>query len=153
MHTRPLRRKSETTNHQQSKPHNFPFIYELIPQPCRGGCTWGYIPTNRCSLRHLFHRSRLSTTPSQHFHTVLILRPTTNPRIVKNFHPEKFGRKGKTHSLCQPKFGVMLEWLKRHAWKACIRQKRIGGSNPPPSATRKRKDILERWQSGRLRRS
>ena len=25
----------------------------------------------------------------------------------------------------------MLEWLKRHAWKACIRQKRIGGSNPP----------------------
>ena len=28
----------------------------------------------------------------------------------------------------------MLEWLKRHAWKACIRQKRIGGSNPPPSA-------------------
>ena len=31
--------------------------------------------------------------------------------------------------------GVMLEWLKRHAWKACIRQKRIGGSNPPLSAT------------------
>ncbi len=29
----------------------------------------------------------------------------------------------------------MLEWLKRHAWKACIRQKRIGGSNPPLSAT------------------
>ncbi len=28
----------------------------------------------------------------------------------------------------------MLEWLKRHAWKACIRQKRIGGSNPPYSA-------------------
>ena len=30
--------------------------------------------------------------------------------------------------------GEMLEWLKRHAWKACIRQKRIGGSNPPLSA-------------------
>ncbi len=28
----------------------------------------------------------------------------------------------------------MLEWLKRHAWKACIRLKRIGGSNPPLSA-------------------
>ena len=28
----------------------------------------------------------------------------------------------------------MLEWLKRHAWKACMRQKRIGGSNPPHSA-------------------
>ena len=30
--------------------------------------------------------------------------------------------------------GKMLEWLKRHAWKACIRLKRIGGSNPPLSA-------------------
>ena len=29
----------------------------------------------------------------------------------------------------------MLEWLKRHAWKACIRQKRIAGSNPALSAT------------------
>ena len=32
--------------------------------------------------------------------------------------------------------GEMLEWLKRHAWKACIRQKRIGGSNPPLSAVK-----------------
>ena len=31
----------------------------------------------------------------------------------------------------------MLEWLKRHAWKACIRQKRIGGSNPALSAKQK----------------
>lgn len=30
--------------------------------------------------------------------------------------------------------GKMLEWLKRHAWKACRRQKRHGGSNPPLSA-------------------
>ena len=37
-------------------------------------------------------------------------------------------------SLQTQKRGVMLEWLKRHAWKACIRQKRIGGSNPPLSA-------------------
>ena len=29
----------------------------------------------------------------------------------------------------------MLEWLKRHAWKACIRQKRIPGSNPGLSAS------------------
>ena len=28
----------------------------------------------------------------------------------------------------------MLEWLKRHAWKACIPLKGIGGSNPPLSA-------------------
>ena len=28
----------------------------------------------------------------------------------------------------------MLEWLKRHAWKACIPQKGIRGSNPRLSA-------------------
>ena len=33
--------------------------------------------------------------------------------------------------------GEMLEWLKRHAWKACIRQKRIRGSNPRLSARKK----------------
>ncbi len=36
--------------------------------------------------------------------------------------------------------GAVLEWLKRHAWKACIRQKRIGGSNPPHSARNTLKD-------------
>ena len=35
--------------------------------------------------------------------------------------------------------GEMLEWLKRHAWKACIRQKRIRGSNPRLSAEQKLK--------------
>ena len=35
--------------------------------------------------------------------------------------------------------GEMLEWLKRHAWKACIRQKRIRGSNPRLSAEMKEK--------------
>ena len=30
--------------------------------------------------------------------------------------------------------GEMLEWLKRHAWKACIRLKCIAGSNPALSA-------------------
>lgn len=28
----------------------------------------------------------------------------------------------------------MSEWLKVHAWKACVRQQRTGGSNPPLSA-------------------
>ena len=28
----------------------------------------------------------------------------------------------------------MLEWLKRHAWKACKRRKRFEGSNPSLSA-------------------
>ena len=31
--------------------------------------------------------------------------------------------------------GEMLEWLKRHAWKACKRQKRFPGSNPGLSAS------------------
>ena len=34
--------------------------------------------------------------------------------------------------------GEMLEWLKRHAWKACIPLKGIGGSNPPLSADKLR---------------
>ena len=32
----------------------------------------------------------------------------------------------------------MLEWLKRHAWKACNRQKRFRGSNPRLSAGEKK---------------
>ena len=40
----------------------------------------------------------------------------------------------KTYNFAHRTQGKMLEWLKRHAWKACIRQKRIGGSNPPLSA-------------------
>ena len=35
--------------------------------------------------------------------------------------------------LCTP-IGEMLEWLKRHAWKACNRPKRFRGSNPRLSA-------------------
>ena len=37
----------------------------------------------------------------------------------------------------------MLEWLKRHAWKACIRQNRISGSNPDLSATKKTAAFLQ----------
>ncbi len=33
--------------------------------------------------------------------------------------------------------GQVAERLKAHAWKACIRSKRIGGSNPPLSASTK----------------
>ena len=31
----------------------------------------------------------------------------------------------------------MSEWSNEHDWKSCIRHKRIGGSNPPLSATQK----------------
>ena len=34
--------------------------------------------------------------------------------------------------------GEMLEWMKRHAWKASIRQKRITGSNPVLSAKKEK---------------
>ena len=37
----------------------------------------------------------------------------------------------------QERFGEVLEWLKRHAWKACIPQKGIEGSNPSLSAKTK----------------
>ena len=30
--------------------------------------------------------------------------------------------------------GQVAEWLKAHAWKACVRQKRTEGSNPPVRA-------------------
>ena len=33
--------------------------------------------------------------------------------------------------------GEVLEWLKRHAWKACNRQNRFAGSNPVLSAGRR----------------
>ncbi len=34
----------------------------------------------------------------------------------------------------QISYGVVLEWLKRHAWKACIPQKGIPSSNLGHSA-------------------
>ena len=40
----------------------------------------------------------------------------------------------KTSSTFAPRKGEVLEWLKRHAWKACIPQKGIRGSNPRLSA-------------------
>ena len=41
-------------------------------------------------------------------------------------------------------FREVAEWSKAHAWKVCIRQKRIEGSNPFLSAK-------NRWIKGRLR--
>ena len=38
------------------------------------------------------------------------------------------------HLLLKTEAGKMLEWLKRHAWKACKRLKRFVGSNPIFSA-------------------
>ena len=34
--------------------------------------------------------------------------------------------------------GGVSEWLKEHAWKVCIGQKPIAGSNPAPSANQKK---------------
>ena len=40
--------------------------------------------------------------------------------------------------------GEMLEWLKRHAWKACKRQKCFAGSNPALSAV-----VMENAKAGK----
>ena len=42
-------------------------------------------------------------------------------------HPIQKGDRASLHAKAY--HGAMLEWLKRHAWKACIRQKRIPSSN------------------------
>ncbi len=51
--------------------------------------------------------------------------------IVNNF---KFRKKTLILHLHYEYFGEMAEWSKAHAWKVCIRQKRIMGSNPILSA-------------------
>ena|GEM_PF-2696179 len=50
-------------------------------------------------------------------------------RIADSHLPDGF-----SGSEMRLKLGQVAEWLKAHAWKACIRDKRIGGSNPPLSA-------------------
>ena len=41
--------------------------------------------------------------------------------------------------------GEMLEWLKRHAWKACIPLKGIRGSNPRLSAIKGVNQVITRF--------
>lgn len=40
--------------------------------------------------------------------------------------------------------GEVLEWLKRHAWKACNRQNRFAGSNPVLSAKKQNGLVLKK---------
>ena len=47
--------------------------------------------------------------------------------------------------------GEMLEWLKRHAWKACNRQKRFRGSNPRLSAGEKKDSKHDETKASRVR--
>ena len=46
--------------------------------------------------------------------------------------------------------GEMLEWLKRHAWKACIRQKCIAGSNPALSAGNIKQKTIIKYNNNNL---
>ena len=46
--------------------------------------------------------------------------------------------------------GEMLEWLKRHAWKACIRQKCIAGSNPALSAGNIKQKTISKYNNNKL---
>ncbi len=52
----------------------------------------------------------------------------------KSFFRFRFGFRFFFVSLQSQTFGEVLEWLKRHAWKACNRQNRFAGSNPVLSA-------------------
>ncbi len=71
----------------------------------------------------IFH---INVVRRQKKHTKVTFLPFHSDKSIKNdiFVTEKA-------------IGEMLEWLKRHAWKACKRQKRFGGSNPPLSAGRR----------------
>ena len=51
----------------------------------------------------------------------------------------------KIEYLCEPIFGEVSEWLKEHAWKVCIRQKCIEGSNPSLSAKTIEKPSIARF--------
>ena len=46
--------------------------------------------------------------------------------------------------------GEMLEWLKRHAWKACKLQKGFRGSNPRLSAKILRRDVAKVYFQARI---
>ena len=67
----------------------------------------------------------------------MVAKKKNNTFVAKMARNRNFIRNlrsfSKTVSRCDA-FGKVLEWLKRHAWKACIRQKRIRGSNPLLSA-------------------
>lgn len=45
--------------------------------------------------------------------------------------------------LTSPRFGEVLEWLKRHAWKACIPLKGIESSNLFLSAQQKTTNLQQ----------
>ena len=67
----------------------------------------------------------------------MVVKKKNNTFVPKMVRNKEFIRNLRSFSeivsLCDA-FGKVLEWLKRHAWKACIRQKRIRGSNPLLSA-------------------
>ena len=58
--------------------------------------------------------------------------PSATVYLVSSCYPgrEQFAWKQK---MCVYPCGEMAEWLKAHAWKACIGLSPIGGSNPPLS--------------------
>ena len=54
--------------------------------------------------------------------------------VLDRFQPTPYSTAPLTQRGQRNKCGEVSEWLKEHAWKVCIRQ-RIGGSNPPLTAT------------------
>src|SRR5262245_22961270 len=50
-------------------------------------------------------------------------------------HPSRLSLEKSRADRQEVRTGEMAEWLKAHAWKACVRQNRTVGSNPTLSAT------------------
>src|SRR5262245_58815713 len=74
------------------------------------------------SSRRAHWRSRVSRPPSRGSWSREAVRVAlTVPRQSARLRPRNVS-------------GQVAEWLKAHAWRACIRQKRIAGSNPALSA-------------------
>ena len=89
--------------------------------------------TQKLHLRSAPPWIALVHTVSQKF-TAKIGKTSIKPQ-EKQKNSQKIPYIKKNHYLCNSKQQVvMLEWLKRHAWKACNRQKRFGSSNLPHSA-------------------
>ena len=72
------------------------------------------------------------------FQACLFNHSSTSPfrgaKVKEVFETTKYLVVSKTSFTFAPRKGEVLEWLKRHAWKACIPQKGIRGSNPRLSA-------------------
>ena len=104
-----------------------------VRKTCRGRCSfwrrhWRHTTRdNRPELQVPFEdTSRGMCDPASQWHCF-------HEQVTRNI-PEMIAFSGFFCIFATHIIGKMLEWLKRHAWKACSRLKRLTGSNPVLSA-------------------